>query len=439
MKFLFLDIYKKSSSRISKDTAGGYGTENSLGDGVLGKSISWIVKNSVFWPNLSFMQLIEEFEIRGNECIYLKHIGVKEKVSGKWDAIFVCSSIVCFETEIESINNILECTSVPIFLCGTVAGHLKEKVPKGIIILSGNYEFFPETLEKENKKLGDIIDHEIIRVQNGDTEKLQLINWKRKGLPKTKNWFLGGGKPFFPFIATRGCPYSCFEYCTYPLSQGRKILPEKHSSVVEKFKILSNKYGKAHIVFRDPVFSINIKQAKLLLKSIGDANLNIDFTAELHLKNIDDEFIDLCKHAKISWLKFGIESAIESVRNSVNRYSIANDDQSRIINKIRKAKIKTVGMFILAQPEDTVDTCNATIDYACKLNLDLAQFSIFTPYPGTPYFNKNKTKINVSIYQDFNQYGLVYDHAEISKKMARDLLEKSYRKFLISKFTRLNF
>ena len=35
MKILFLDIYKKSNSRISKDTAGGYGTENDLGDSFL--------------------------------------------------------------------------------------------------------------------------------------------------------------------------------------------------------------------------------------------------------------------------------------------------------------------------------------------------------------------------------------------------------------------
>ena len=53
MKLLFLDIYKKSSSRISKDTAGGYGTENDLGDNFFGKILSKIVKNSIFWPNLS--------------------------------------------------------------------------------------------------------------------------------------------------------------------------------------------------------------------------------------------------------------------------------------------------------------------------------------------------------------------------------------------------
>ena len=48
MNFLFIDTYKSSISRISKDTAGGYGTNNSLGDGPLGKIMSWIINKSVF-------------------------------------------------------------------------------------------------------------------------------------------------------------------------------------------------------------------------------------------------------------------------------------------------------------------------------------------------------------------------------------------------------
>ena len=57
-----------------------------------------------------------------------------------------------------------------------------------------------------------------------------------------------------------------------------------------------------------------------------------------------------------------------------------------MIDKINNAGLKTIGMFILAQPMDTFDTCMETIMYACSLNLSVAQFSIFTPYPGTFLF-----------------------------------------------------
>ena len=71
----------------------------------------------------------------------------------------------------------------------------------------------------------------------------------------------------------RGCPYSCFEYCTYPITQGRKAFQEEIDAFLVKLKAYSEKYKGAHLVFRDPVFSINIEKSKMLLEAIGNANL----------------------------------------------------------------------------------------------------------------------------------------------------------------------
>ena len=437
MKLLFLDVYKKSRSRISKDTAGGYGTENDLGDGVIGKLLSYLIKRSVFWPNLSFIQLLQEFESRGHSCHYYKKIGSNINFNYDYDAIFICSSIVCFETEIEVANQLAEKTDCPIFLCGSVSKHIQHKVPERVNVISGNYEFFVEYLESQNKDLKNPFDEKFFTVPNGSPEKLNYINWNRQDLPSNRNFILGATKNFFPFLSTRGCPYSCFEYCTYPTSQGRKVLHENEESIVDKFKKLCAEFKKPHVVFRDPVFSINLKKTKALLKHIGDAKLDMEFSAELHLNNIDDEFLDLCKYANIKWLKFGIESAVPEVRDAVNRYSVENDQQKLIVNKLKAAKIKTVGMFILAQPEDTKKTCEETINYACDLGLDIAQFSIFTPYPGTPHYAKVFDQMSFTQYQNINQFDLVYKHPVLSRTITRRLLEKAYIKFLFSKLKRI--
>ena len=76
------------------------------------------------------------------------------------------------------------------------------------------------------------------------------------------------------------------------------------------------------------MFSINLKHTKALLKKIGDANLKIDFSAELHLNNVDDELLDLCNYAKFVGLKFGIESAHKKIRDSVNEL-ISNEGHDR--------------------------------------------------------------------------------------------------------------
>ena len=63
----------------------------------------------------------------------------------------------------------------------------------------------------------------------------------------------------------------------------------------------------------------------------------------------------------------------------------------------------------------------------------ITDFSIFTPYPGTPYYKKNISKVKNTEYQNFNQYQLVYKHDSIDETEARQLLESAYRKFIISK------
>ncbi len=436
MKILFLDIYKKSNSRISKDTAGGYGTENNLGDSIFSKFLSYFVKNTIFWPNLSFIQLMQEFKTRNYKVNYKKHIGTNPDI-GDYDIIFVCNSIVCFETEIAAIKNISKKRKIPIFLCGAFGEFVRNKIPENVNLITGNYEFLLDYLESNKLKVNDLFNIKFLKILDGDADKLSLIDWETSNIEQTKNIILGKTKNYFPFIASRGCPYSCREYCTYPLAQGIKVRRESIDITIDKFKKISNKYKSSHIIFRDPVFSINLKKSKELLKKIGDAKLNIEFSSELHLNNIDDEFLELCKYAKMNGLKFGIESAIEEVRDSVKRFSVTNDKQKTIINKIKQAGIKTVGMFILAQPSDTRETCIKTIDYACSLNLDVAQFSIFTPYPGTPYYNKNISKIKNTEYQNYNQYSLVYEHDNINSNEARQLLDTAYKKFILTKIKKI--
>lgn len=432
MNILFLDIYKKSKSRISKDTAGGYGTENDLGDSFFGKLISFLIKQLIFWPNLSFVQLMQEFKSHGHYVRYKKHVGLFE-LKGTWDALFVCGSIVCFETEIENIINIRKKNHIPIFFCGTFPKFVMNKVPKSVTILSGNYEFFLQKVHSEKSNIFSYANKRLIHIVNGNSDSLSQIEWKSNGLPSTKNIILGKNSNYFPFISSRGCPYSCRQYCTYPTSQGIKINRQNNDVTIKKLKKISQKFPGAHIIFRDPVFSINIKETKYLLNLICDENLDLQFSAELHLKNIDDEFIKLCKKAKFTGLKFGIESAIANVRQSVSRFSVTNDTQKNMIEKINDAGLKSIGMFILAQPYDNYKTCMETVDYACNLDLSIAQFSIFTPYPGTPFYEANPNLISEERYENFNQYNLVYSHKVFTRQQAREILDLAYKKFFKSR------
>ena len=88
-------------------------------------------------------------------------------------------------------------------------------------------------------------------------------------------------------------------------------------------------------------------------------------------------------------------------------------------------------MYILGFPTDNDETVNKTINYSKKLNTTYAQFSVWTPYPGTPVYMEYKDKINVDKYENFDQYQLVYSHDLFNKSEIRNYLSKAYTAYYL--------
>ena len=436
MNFEFLDVYYSAHYRISKDTAGGYGTANTLGNGFVSALLTRYLKRTVSWPNLQFAQLLQELVAHGHCCEYKKIIGIDANPDySKLDAIFICSSIVCFETEIKLVEKISQEFTGPIFLCGSFIKFSNIVLPDNCIILDGNYDLIhPTTLEliiKSNTPVSAA--NSLTTVDPEQINRLSIIEWGENGLPIPRNAVLTRSRYFIPYIFNRGCPYSCAEYCTYPTAQGKKVISPTIEKTVSDLKAIAKRFPGGHVVFRDPVFSINRKKANELVKAISHAKLNLEFSAELHLKNLDEEFVANAAKANFSVFKFGIESAFEHVRESVKRASLNNDEQQKSVELLHRYGIKTVGMFILAQPTDTLQTCRQTIKYACRLGLGIAQFSVFTPYPGTSIFKFISPDITAKRFQDFTQFRLVFSHSHLSKAQVNDLLGLAYQRFLFGK------
>jgi anaerobic magnesium-protoporphyrin IX monomethyl ester cyclase len=88
-------------------------------------------------------------------------------------------------------------------------------------------------------------------------------------------------------------------------------------------------------------------------------------------------------------------------------------------------------MFIIGFPSDTESTILKTINYAKKLNTTYAQFSVWTPYPGTPIFEEFKNKIFAQNFEDYDQYKLVYKHENLDELKLKQLLQKAYEAYYI--------
>ncbi len=429
MKILLLDIYRDVDYRISKDTSGGYGTGNNFGDGVFTNFLKKKFKKEHDWPPLFLAYTHAVLKKFSHEVTYSKTLN---KNFEEFDCFILSTSIVCCENEIEIIKKIRSKTNKKIFSIGPFAtSNPKKYVEAGSIVISGEPEFyFLKNKEIKVEKNDNIItfDH------NYDLDDLPIPLWNEIIIDFKKVSNLFGKFKNVPILGTRGCPYSCFNYCVYPLQQGRKVRQRKPKLIVDEIENWVNK-GITMFTFRDPVFSINRKHTLEFCDEMEKRKIKCFFIIETHLRILDKELINKLKNIGLKAVKVGVESFDEKVLKDANRFTVKKDEQLEKIKELEKNKIKVSAMFIIGFPKDNLKTINDTINYAKKINSTYSQFSVWTPYPGTPIYEKFRDKIIANKFEDFDQYQLVYKHELFDKLQIRKLLKKSYNSY----YLRLNW
>ena len=396
MKFLILDVYPNNDFRLVKDTAGGYGTGNDFGNSFFSKLINKFVSKMIAMPPMYAIYVYSIIKNKGHEVSYSRNIKDSTKID-EADYIIMPTSIIAHETE-KKILYSLSKKNKKIFLIG-IFSNVMNKAYKldNSFIVKGEAENFFLNLNYNKNEL-DLYFKEGSNQRNSSNgmvsniDDLPFPDWGDyiKQYPLKNNFVGFNSKITIPLLATRGCPYSCFHYCTYPLQQGRKIRQRSVENVVKEIKYWIKNLKTNKFAFRDPVFSINRKYTVSLCEEIIKENLKIEFLIETHLKNLDDELILLLKRAGLKMVYVGIESSEANILKNIKRFTVNNDQQYQIINKLKKNGIYVKSMFMLGNPEDNEETIKKTIQYSKFLPNQLVQFSVFTPYPGTPIYENYK-------------------------------------------------
>lgn len=420
-KILLIDVYPDVPYRVCKDLAGGYGTGNDFGSGLIPGLLKRFVKRSINFPQIQLLQVAAILRDQGYDVVY-----TQDKSADTTDAVacIFASSIVAHETEVEAIE---DCRCDRKFAIGIVAQQFRRAYEK-----AGAY-VVPEEAEAffQHVNLLDFPDFPKQRYFVDNLDDLPYPAWdiflENHSL---SNIFIKRGGLTIPIYATKGCPYSCSFYCTYPLQQGKKVRSRSIDNIVAEIEFW-NAQGVKNFLFRDPVFSINKKHTIQLAEALIEKNLGINYMVETHLNNVDEMMADLLSKSGLSLVYVGVESVDANVLQDMKRFTLEKEKEFEKIQMLRRNNIKVKAMFILGCPEDTVETVNKTIQFAIDLKPNLAQFSVFTPYPGTPNFENFKDKITASHFQEFDQYRLVFNHKNLSGRQVRDLLGRAYRKFYL--------
>lgn len=414
MKITLLDVQGKSDACIYKDWAGGFGTSFSAGDSVFAKFIEFLKRKGVNLPITSYGYIASIFKEFGHDVEYLKN-----KVPSDSDIVIIQSSIVDYRSELEFAKRIKGTTNSKVCFIGPFSSQKPEIYRKySDFIIEGEVEKVMIDICKGFKPSGLIKGKPIKAL-----DKLTFPDWDAFPV-KTYSYFPTlKKKPVLPVLSSRGCFYRC-NYCPYKVQWDYRV--RSVGNVVEEIKYLSNRYGIGGIIFRDPLFTCNLKRAESIANGIIKSGVGIEWGCETRLDHLSIPLLKVLHKAGLRSIEVGVESFYDSILSSEKRKPIAKSHQEKIIRFCDKVGIKLMAFYIIGLPNDTIDTVKQTIEYAKHLNTAVASFSISTPFPGTEFFENVKEKIYEKDWERFTTYTPVYEHPNLSREQLLKLKEFAF-------------
>ncbi|MCL5257386.1 MAG: radical SAM protein [Chloroflexi bacterium] len=187
----------------------------------------------------------------------------------------------------------------------------------------------------------------------------------------------------FSLLTARGCPYRC-SYCPHVFP--RRWRGRSPESVIGEWKHLVEDLGAREIGILDDSFNVNRQRVAdichLLIKEKLDHIPWIVING-MRANVADYEMLRLMKEAGCKRVAFGVESGNQDVLDRVVGKHLKLEQVSEAFAAAKRARLESIGFFILGLPGDTEGTMDETIDFACKLNPEVANFFVATPFPGT--------------------------------------------------------
>lgn len=234
-----------------------------------------------------------------------------------------------------------------------------------------------------------------------DFPDMKLIGSARRSILNRDLYNFRGVQMVDLVHASRGCRFNCFPCCT-PYLGGRKFRPRPMEAVVKELESIDNN----RLFFVDNSLAQNDEWEKELFKAITP--LKKKWIS--HPIKDDDEILDLAVKAGCWYMYQAIVDTSDHIRKKILR--------------LKERGIGVEGTVLLGLDDHDEDYIKRLVDFLLEIDLDLAEFTILTPFPHTP-IRQQLEKENRILHNDWCRYTtgeVVFQ----PKKMSVDSLQKMY-------------
>jgi len=272
------------------------------------------------------------------------------------------------------------------------------------VILGGNH---PTSLPEEAKKHSDSVV-----IGEAELTWLQLLKDLEQGklkpfyqskepippesIPEPRRDLLKRRYQSDGLLIKRGCPNRC-EFCTVSSFYNKEIRPLENV-INEVNKIKAN-----NIFIYDSNLTWHMNYTKRFLKEIKNSGKRWLANGTPNVLSKDDEFLKLAKEAHFFCWFIGFESISQKSLNGINKKHNKVKEYIAAIKKLESNRMVFVGSFMFGFDGDTPEIFDDTLQAIDKWGIDMAEFHILTPFPGTPLYKRLKKEDRI-LTEDWSKY-----------------------------------
>ncbi|MFA5087658.1 MAG: radical SAM protein [Candidatus Omnitrophota bacterium] len=241
-----------------------------------------------------------------------------------------------------------------------------------------------------------------------DFPDTHLIGTARRDILKRELYNFRGVQMVDLVHASRGCRFNCFPCCT-PYLGGCKFRPRPFENVVRELEEIDN--NRLFVV--DNSLAQDDEWEKALFKAI--APLKKKWVS--HPIKDNDEILDLAVKAGCWYVYQAIVDTSDHIR--------------RRISRLKERGIGVEGTVILGMDNHDEDYIKRLVDFLLEINLDLAEFTILTPFPHTPIRQKFAEEGRI-LHNDWIRYTggeVVFKPALMSAESLQKMYEYAWNTF----------
>ena len=274
------------------------------------------------------------------------------------DLVAISAMLTCQMPRAWEIADQCRAKGVPVLFggIGTML-HAEETMAHADAVLLGEAEGRMEEILRDlrNGQLKKVYDY------LHDFPSMSLVGPARREILDRPLYNFRGVQMVDLIHASRGCKFNCFPCCT-PYLGGCRFRPRDIESVVRELDSIQNN----RVFFVDNSLAQDDEWEKALFRAI--APLKRKWIS--HPIKDDDEILDLAAEAGCWYVYQAVAGPTDGIRRRVKR--------------MKDRGIGVEGTILLGLDDQDEDSIKRLVDFLLEIELDMAEFTVLTPFPHTP-------------------------------------------------------